>query len=297
MADPTLSHSAIACATGGFKGAFIHGVLSAFEEAGVQASAYAAASSSVVPAAAAVAGRARQLGADHWQAGRRLVERPGVGMSEMVAAGIAGAVDSLALEELFAPGRPRFLVAANAVGAEAVDETQGSAARRRGRLLLLAAGRTDGQGRDWVDRHLTLHLFDSHGGDDGTTPLLPLSPANFPAVAYASSRMLHAWDVPAWVDGRAYVDAFYTCNCPALELVELGYSHVIALATEPELYGDIFRQTLVPEMWQGVPIDVIAPERDPAEMGVDYTRASATGLAALYAHGRQRGQAYLAGRG
>lgn len=40
---------AIACASGSFKGAFAHGVLSALEANGIFANAYAAASSSVIP--------------------------------------------------------------------------------------------------------------------------------------------------------------------------------------------------------------------------------------------------------
>src|SRR6266567_375737 len=39
---PTRMTLAIACASGGFKGVFVHGVLSAFEEAGLNVEAYAA---------------------------------------------------------------------------------------------------------------------------------------------------------------------------------------------------------------------------------------------------------------
>lgn len=41
---------AIACASGSFKGVFVHGVLQAFEDAHFFADAYAAASSSTIPA-------------------------------------------------------------------------------------------------------------------------------------------------------------------------------------------------------------------------------------------------------
>ncbi|WP_017316602.1 hypothetical protein [Mastigocladopsis repens] len=49
---------AITCASGSFKGAFAHGVLSALEACRVQADAYAAASSSVIPTAWATIGKA-----------------------------------------------------------------------------------------------------------------------------------------------------------------------------------------------------------------------------------------------
>ncbi|MGD2048310.1 MAG: hypothetical protein PVH03_02385, partial [Chloroflexota bacterium] len=59
---------AIACSTGGFKSVFLHGVLSAFESAGFRAGAYGAASSSVLPAAAAAIGQVDVLSLDYWQA-------------------------------------------------------------------------------------------------------------------------------------------------------------------------------------------------------------------------------------
>lgn len=53
---------AIACASGSFKGAFAHGVLSALEQHSIVADVYAAASSSVLPTAWAAIGKANQLG-------------------------------------------------------------------------------------------------------------------------------------------------------------------------------------------------------------------------------------------
>lgn len=275
---------AIACATGGFKSVFLQGVLAAFETAGFQAQAYGAASSSVPPAAAAAVGRAAELGVTFWLAGLEILAQPGNGMSEMVLAGIRAASPMLR-PLLFQPEAPRFLVAANAVAEEAVEETVGRAGRRRGRLLLLAAARGE---RDWVDRHLSLRLFDTAGQG-----ALHLSATNFDQVAYASSRMLHAWDVPAWVDGRAYVDAYYTCNCPAMEMAELGYPTVVALSNEPLLYRDIFQQETTPPKWAGSVIEVVAPDRDPADLGVDYTNATADGLAAVFQHGQEKGEAFL----
>ena len=53
---------ALATATGSFKGAFAHGVLSAFEEAGIMANAYASASAS-------------DLGLNYWQTGIKLLPK------------------------------------------------------------------------------------------------------------------------------------------------------------------------------------------------------------------------------
>jgi hypothetical protein len=279
---------AIVCSTGGFKGVFIHGVLSAFELAGFRAAAYGAASSSVLPAAAAAAGRVNRLGVDFWEVGRRIIVQPGNGMSEMVLAGISQ-VGPWLRPQLFGQTSSRMLIAANAVDDSGAMETQGKGGRRRGRQLLLDAARGR---REWVETHLSLRLFDTASKDEQ----FKLTATNFDEVAYASSRMLHAWDVPAWVDGRPYVDAFYTCACPALELAGLGYDLVIALGSEPVLYRDIFQAEQIPERWGDTDILAICPEWDPAEKGVDYTNASADGLQQLFNHGYEKGQAFLVQR-
>jgi len=276
----------IACAVGGFKGVFLHGVLAALEELGFTAGAYAAASSSVVPAAMAAIGKLHILGLDHWSQGLGIVNQGGGGMSALVQEGIEQAAPEI-VESLFLPGKPRFLIAANLVDAEGAVETQGRGARRLGRLLLLAAARGD---HSWVDRHLTLRLFDSHAADGNP----PITPQNFKEVAYASSRMLHAWDIPAWIDDRAYVDAFYNCACPAYELASLGYDPVIAISNEPVLYRDIFQQEIIRDLRQGPSIITIAPDNDPEEVGVSYTTATEEGLRLLYQHGLDKGRRFLA---
>jgi hypothetical protein len=284
MSDP--ARIAIACATGGFKGAFVGGVLAAFEADGFQAGAYAGASSSVLPAAAAAVGDSGRLGLEHWLIGQRIMARPKTNMSTMILAGIEENQTWLK-KRLFAAGARRLLIAASAVSQEAAGETQGQGARRRGRLLLLAAARGDSS---WIDEHLRLALFDSAGAE----PLLPLNEGNFEAAAYASTRMLHAWDVPGWVDGRPYVDAYYTCACPAVEMIELGYEQVIAVATEPTLYRDIMQDQTMPQSWRGRPVHVIRPAFDPCQQGVNYTTASQEGLARVYQHGQAQAKAFLA---
>jgi hypothetical protein len=109
--------------------------------------------------------------------------------------------------------------------------------------------------------------------------------------------MLHAWDVPAWVNGRPYVDAFYTTACPALELAGLEYDLIIALGSEPVLYRDIFHAEQMPDQWGDVDILAICPEWDPAEFGVGYTNATAEGIKQLFTHGYEKGQAFLAPHG
>jgi len=275
----------IACSVGGFKGVFLHGVLAAFEEEGFRAKAYAAASSSVLPAASAVIGQTRDLGLDHWIEGLEIIRERGKGMSELALGGIEHAAPAIT-KHIFRAEAPRFLIAANLVDSESKEETQGRGARRLGRLLLLAAARGD---RNWIEAHLTLQLFDSKSSGVHS----PLTADNFREVAYASSRMLHAWDIPALIGGRAYIDAFYRCACPVHEPAELDYAKVIALSNEPILYRDIFQKETIHSTYSGVPIQVIRPDFDPVELGVSYTTASSVGLTELYEHGIEKGRSYL----
>jgi len=279
------ANSAIACATGGFKGVFLHGVLSAFELAGFRAGAYAGASSSVLPAAAAAVGKSNNLGLDYWYQGRKILEQPGLGMSQMILSGLEQFLPDL-LPLLFRKVAPRFFITASEVDPAVAQEIQGKGARRRGRKLLLEAARGD---RGWVAAHLTARLFDTESEDKNYY----LTAENFAQVAYASSRMLHAWDIPAWVGYRPFVDAYYTCACPAMELAEIGYERVIAIATEPVLYQDIFQSEIIPGQWHHATIEVIGPDFDPGEFGVSYTTADDQGLKTVYSHGINKGVAFL----
>jgi len=278
---------AIACSSGGFKGTFVHGVLSAFEAAGVRADAYATASSSVFPAICAALGEADEVGLKYWRGALQTLSQPGNGMSEVVLQCIADA-GPLMFHRLFQPGIPRFIIATSAVKtAEAAEQTQGDGARRLGRRLLLLAARGD---RSWADEHLSTHLFDTAVSDDEHR----LSIENLAEVIYATTRMLHAWTLPAWVAGRPYLDASYTCACPAIEMAQRGYDEVIAIANEPgALYRDMFQSEPIPAVWEGVPIHIIRPDRDPAEMGADFTEVSEEGLVAVYEYGKEKGRAFL----
>ena len=79
---------AIACASGSFKGAFTHGVLTAFESVGIRADGYAAASSSVIPTAWAAIGKTAELGVNYWLTGMEELQKPNMGMSQVVMCGI-----------------------------------------------------------------------------------------------------------------------------------------------------------------------------------------------------------------
>jgi hypothetical protein len=280
---------AIACSAGGFKGVFVHGVLSTLEAAGVHADAYAAASSSVFPSICAAIKQADEVGLRYWRSALQTLRQPGNGMSEAVLRSISESGPVL-FNLLFQPSTPRFFIVTSAIKTSAgAEQTQGDGARRLGRRLLLSAARGD---RSWVDEHLQAYSFDSATPDEDHR----LTIDNINEVIYASTRMLHTWTIPAWVAGRPYVDASYTCACPALEMVQQGYAEVIAIATEPgPLYRDIFRSEPIPDIWQGVPIHVIRPDRDPGEMGAGFTDMTEEGMVAVYENGKEKGREFLAG--
>jgi len=192
----------------------------------------------------------------------------------------------------FEPGRPRLLIAVSeVVTEEAAALAQGDGARGLGRRLLVAAARGD---RSWAGKHLQRRIFDSQvrGGE------FQLHADNFDQVAYASTRMLHSWDIPAWIEGKPFVDASYTCLCPAIELAELGNSEVVAVAAETgPLLRDLFGREPMPQQWGATSITVIRPEQDPREFGVDFAAASDEGLLAVYQQGEEQGRAFLAAQG
>jgi hypothetical protein len=141
---------------------------------------------------------------------------------------------------------------------------------------------------------LIRRVFDSHAPDGE----FQLNTSNFDEVAYASTRMLHAWDIPAWIYGKPFVDASYTCLCPAIELAELGYGEVVAIAAETgPLRRDLFGGDPMPQHWGATSLDAIKPERDPREFGVDFAAASDDGLLAIYRQGEEQGRSYLAAHG
>src|SRR5690348_16323389 len=113
---------AVATSAGGFKGLFVHGVLSALETAGIRAGAYAAASSSVFPSICAVIGQSNEVGLRYWRSSLQILKQPGNGMSEVVLQCISDS-RHLLHDELFRPGMPRLFIATSAVKtAEAAEQ-------------------------------------------------------------------------------------------------------------------------------------------------------------------------------
>lgn len=275
---------AIACASGGFKAIFVHGVLSAFESV-IKADAYAAASASVMPSAFAAIGKAREFGMDYWLEGLRVYNET-KNMS-LVCMGGVDYFNDRGGEQLFNPDRPNLYIATSKVTTEeAATQTQGQQAKRLGKKLLIAAAKGD---RSWVDKHLELDLFSIDAKNDTA-----ITPDNFAEVAYASTRMLHAWEIPAWINQQPYIDASYTCACPAIEMVYRGYKSIIAIATETELYRDLFQQEVIPDRHKGVHIDRIKPDINLKELGVDFLKATPEGISAVYQHGLDKGREFLA---
>lgn len=268
----------IACESGGFRCVFVHGALAALEEHGVRAEAYAAASASVMPAAFAAAGRARDPGMAYWRDAIAVRMAENNGMSEMVLAGIEHYAP-LVETDLFDPSSPRFLIAASEVVDRNVAEaTQGPLASRTGREQLLKMARGDDS---WARASLRAVIFDSRSHDD------PLNRSNFRAAAYASTRMLHAWRVPASVDGRPFIDASYTDGFPVRALLALGLEHVLAIATGCDAaYVNLYRTHALVDDAVTTPVDVLRPDIDLATLGVDFTTATEDGLQRAYDHGR-----------
>jgi hypothetical protein len=278
---------AIATPVGSFKGAFAHGVLTALEQAGIVADAYAAASSSVIPASWATIGRARDLGVDYWLAGLAALQVPQPNMSKIVQRGIRVFSQQLR-QQLYQPQTPTLYIATNAViNPIAAAETQSHRAIDLGKRLLRASVQKD---RSWVDENLRFTLFSTHH----TEPHLSITPNNFPAVAYASSRIMHAWELPAWIDGKPYVDAAYTCLCPAMAMVAAGYQQTIAIANEPGImYQDMFHIDRIPSYSHHTPIHIIRPDVHLKQLGVDFTKATPDGLISVYQHGRLKGTEFI----
>jgi hypothetical protein len=280
----------IACASGSYKGVFVQGVLDAFEKAGLRAEVYAAASSSTVCAAYAAAGRVRELGgAAYWRRAWAAYAAAGYDISAAVLGGIQEVFPPIR-DALFEPGSARLAIAVSeVVTKEAAEITQGPGARRLGQQLVLATRAHDAS---WAVKNLALALFDTRAAD----PRRLLRPDNFPDVAYATTRMLHAWKTPAWIDGVPFVDASYTCSCPAAALAEMGCRQVIAISPESgPVFTDFFQGARLPEAHLGVPIRVIQPDHNLSDIGVDYLKATEEGLAAAYAEGGRAGESFLAG--
>jgi hypothetical protein len=280
--------TAIACASGSFRVSFVNGVLSVLEGASFRADAYAAASASVIPAGYAALGRIADLkGADYWKHFITSLEEHNYNASQGVLKGIE-VFGPLLRDNLFKEDVPRFLIATSAVVTdEAAQQTQGEKARRLGQRLLLSSRNND---RSWADKHLAPHLF----GTLNLAAVLPLTPNNLEEVIYASTRVLQSWKIAATIDDQPYIDASYTCSCPAIEMAELGFDNVIAIIPESGIvYRDIFQSEVIPRSWNNSIIHFVQPDISLGEIGVDYMSATPTGLEAAYRLGEEKGDKFL----
>lgn len=279
----------IAVASGMLKGVFGHGVLSAFEERGLRAQVYGTASSAVLSGGLAAVGRARATGVDYWH--KAAAGAAGQGMSHVVLRSIEEYGPTLKAG-LFQAGAPEFLLATSKVtNPEAAGVTQGPGAKELGRQLLRGIFTGD---RGWVEENLSTAVFSSNPDAEGRRP--KLTPENFDAVSYASTRMLHAWAVPAEVDGEAYVDASYTCACPAREVAATGVSVLIAIGADPfPVFRDIYgSEEIVDGSVLGrAAVHVIKPDEDLKTLGVDYAAAAPEGLTSGYELGLDAGHRFL----
>jgi hypothetical protein len=278
---------AAACASGSAKGVFVHGVLAALQERGIPIEAYAASSSSTIPAAFAAAGRLSDLGgAAYWERGAEMLrELKDVAM--VVKWGITEALQTLG-DSLFLPGARRFILAASHVATpEAAETTQGDGAKSLGLDQLRKMKMKDSS---WADANLACHLFDTMA----EARTIALTAENLADALYATTRMLHAWKAPGWIDGRPYVDASYTCMCPALEIVQLGYDYVIAISPETgPSYRDFYQARVIPPEWNGARILFLQPDFDLKEIGVDYLSARGDGLQRAFDLGRLAGLGFV----
>ncbi|MBC8144364.1 MAG: hypothetical protein H7X80_02195 [bacterium] len=285
----------IACESGGFRCVFVHGVLDALEQHEIRAAVYAAASASVLPAALAAVGHARAPGLAYWYDAHDVRMREGNGMSEMVLAGIAK-YSPLAEARLFEPGASRLIVTASeVVDSVASEQTQGALASRAGREQLLKMARGDDS---WAADSLRPVAFDSHCNVDDPSRderIEVLTRDNFREVAYASTRMLHAWRVPATIGDRPFIDASYTDGFPVRSLARFELHSVLAIATGiGEPYSNLYRRENIARVMGGVNVELIAPHVELKELGVDFTTATREGLAAAYQHGRDVADGWVA---
>ena len=278
----------IACSGGGPKGVFVHGVLAAFAEAGFKADIYGAASSTAVVAAFAVTEQLGMLGGfAHWKEKHARLVRNNYDMSKTILESISEVIATLSIK-LFKSNSAAYAVAVSAIiTREAQELSQGPQARRLGKQLIISTRKRD---KSWAEKNLELRLFET-GSED--VPYR-LTPQNLTEVLYATTRMLHAWKTPAWIEGFPYVDASYLCECPAVELAQRGCDKVIAISPEAgQVYRDLFQAEKLPSSYGKTPILIVQPFLNLAEIGVDYMNVAEDGLEEAYELGLRAGTEFL----
>jgi hypothetical protein len=278
----------VACSAGSYKGVFVHGVLAGLSELEFQVDTYAASSSTGAAAAYAAVGDLPSLrGPEHWKRMYTGYVASNYDVSKAVIEAIPEYTERL-LGALFEQNARRLAIAVSAVITKEAEElTQGPGARRLGQQLVLATRKRD---RSWADKNLQTRLFES----GNPSAEFKLTAKNMNEVFYATTRMLHAWKTPAWIDGQPYIDASYTCMCPALELAEMGCTEIVAVSPEVgPLYRDLFQSAEIPSKYLDAQIYLIRPKRDLAELGVDYMKVTDEGLNVAYELGIEAGKEFI----
>lgn len=280
---------AICCLSGGYKSAFTHGVLTAFEENNLTASVYTACSSSTLITAFATFKEIGKLDLTLWKNGYKISQEDNGDQSQAMLRTIQKLSPEI-IDNLWKPSSSRLLITTSCVKTDAaVAVTQSDSAKRLGQMLQINALRHKS---DWKDENLELVLFDTHS--DSRTKLLTKD--NFNDVAYATTRMLHAWKVPASVDNQAYIDGSYTSHCPIGFLATLKPKRIVCICTEKEKpFFNLFGNEEVPSQIDGVCIDFIKPDFDLKDVGLDFYTIADDGLENGYKHGYQKGLSYISG--
>lgn len=282
-----MKNFAIACMSGSLKGIFVQGVLTAFEEAGIKADAYASSSSSTQPASLAAIGEIRKHDYRHWAESEDILKQPGYSMSNVVLSGLdmfAGKV----INRLKNGNISRLMIACSYVNNQiAANDTQSKSAVTLGRKLIIHGARNISE---WKDNNLELHVFDTESNKEE----LKLTAANYKEVAYATTRMLHAWHIPATINDKPYIDGSYTCLIPIQPLVERGFQNIIAIATEPgKINKDFFSDEPIGNSWNNSRIYWIKPEINLKDLGVDFTKVSKEGIEKVFGYGIEKSNEFI----
>lgn len=284
-----ITNLAISCTSGGYKNAFTQGVLTAFEENSLIANIYAACSSSALIAAFAAFSKIRKLDLTLWKNGYSISQEDCGDQSRAMLHTIKQLSPEI-IDNLWASSSSRLLITTSFVRTnEAIIATQSDSAKRLGQMLLLNALRHN---PEWKNKNLEMKLFDTL--PDLTTE--QLTKDNFNEVAYATTRMLHAWKRPAYINNQAYIDGSYTSHCPIQFLSKLKPQKIICICTEKDkIYSNIFGTEEIPFQIDNIHIDLIKPDFDLKDIGLDFYTITDDGLEKGYEHGYKKGLSYLNG--
>lgn len=113
-------------------------------------------------------------------------------------------------------------------------------------------------------------------------------------VAYATTRMLHAWKIPAYIGNSAYIDGSYSSHFPVDFLAGLGCERIICIGVEKgKVFTNIFMQEEIPSHIGGTFIDIIKPDIELKDIGLDYYTITDNGLSSGFEHGYRIGLQYM----